>query len=51
MVVLVWAVLGDIQQQLDGAPLDLYINTHEHMDHIQGPLYGAQKLGIIQRVR
>ncbi|MCO4054251.1 MAG: hypothetical protein HEQ16_09410 [Bosea sp.] len=39
-------VLTDIASELGGKPLDLYIMTHEHMDHVQGMLYGAQKLGI-----
>jgi hypothetical protein len=29
-------VLEDIQQVLDGQPLDLYVMTHEHLDHVQG---------------
>lgn len=40
------AVLRDIAAELDGNPLDLYISTHEHMDHIQGLLHGKKKLGI-----
>lgn len=40
------AVLADIQEQLAGQPLDLYVMTHEHLDHVQGLLYGAEKLGI-----
>jgi hypothetical protein len=39
-------VLENIKQELGGKPLDLYIMTHEHMDHVQGLLFGAQKLGI-----
>lgn len=44
-------VLADIQQELAGAPLDLYVMTHEHMDHVQGLLYGARKLGIEIKAR
>src|SRR5215470_11066944 len=40
------AVLNNIQQELGGKPLDLYVMTHEHMDHIKGLLFGAKKLGI-----
>ena len=40
------AVLGNIRDELGGKPLDLYVMTHEHMDHIQGPLFGSQKLNI-----
>jgi hypothetical protein len=32
-------VMEDILAELDGAPLDLYILTHEHMDHTQGLPY------------
>ena len=39
-------VLEDIRSELGGAPLDLYVMTHEHMDHVQGMLYGKSKLGI-----
>ncbi len=39
-------VLADIQKQLAGQPLDLYVMTHEHLDHIQGLFYGAEKLGV-----
>jgi glyoxylase-like metal-dependent hydrolase (beta-lactamase superfamily II) len=34
-------VLGSIQKTLAGKPLDLYIMTHEHLDHVQGLFYGA----------
>jgi len=39
-------VLKNIIKVLDGAPLDLYISTHEHMDHVQGFLYASEQLGI-----
>jgi hypothetical protein len=39
-------VLENIRDELDGRPIDLYIMTHEHMDHVQGLLHGAKKLGI-----
>jgi hypothetical protein len=35
-------VVKDILAELAGRPLDLYIMTHEHMDHVQGLLYAAQ---------
>jgi hypothetical protein len=38
-------VVDDIAAMLDGEPLDLYVMTHEHMDHVQGLLYASQKLG------
>jgi hypothetical protein len=44
-------VLANIQAELAGAPLDLYVMTHEHMDHVQGLLYGARKLGIEIKAR
>jgi hypothetical protein len=37
-------VLEDVLHELAGQPLDLYIMTHEHMDHVQGLLYGEQKI-------
>jgi hypothetical protein len=32
-------VIADILKELDGKGLDLYVMTHEHMDHVQGLLY------------
>jgi beta-lactamase superfamily II metal-dependent hydrolase len=32
-------VVHDILRELDRRPLDLYVMTHEHMDHIQGLLW------------
>lgn len=43
-------VLRDIVARTGGI-LDLYVMTHEHMDHIQGPLYCARKLGVSLRAR
>ncbi len=37
-------VVNDILSQLNGKPLDLYIMTHEHMDHVQGLLYANKKV-------
>lgn len=34
-------VIDDIRRELGGRPADLYIMTHEHLDHVQGPLYCA----------
>lgn len=45
------SVLENIRDELDGAPLDLYVMTHEHMDHVQGLLHGAKKLGIEFKAR
>lgn len=39
------AVLANIRDELGGQPVDLYVMTHEHMDHVQGPLLGS-KLGL-----
>jgi beta-lactamase superfamily II metal-dependent hydrolase len=39
-------VLENIQSELGGKPIDLYLMTHEHMDHVQGLLHGSKKLGI-----
>jgi phosphoribosyl 1,2-cyclic phosphodiesterase len=37
-------VFGDLTTVLNGRPVDLYIMTHEHMDHVQGLPYAANKL-------
>lgn len=38
------AVIEDILDVLDGKPLDLYVMTHEHLDHVQGLFYASKKL-------
>lgn len=38
------AVIEDILRELGGRPLDLYVMTHEHLDHVQGLYYAATKL-------
>src|SRR5687768_11266938 len=35
--------VDDIIAELGGKPLDLYVMTHEHLDHIQGLYYVASK--------
>lgn len=37
-------VIDDVVELLDGKPLDLYVMTHEHMDHVQGLLHVATKV-------
>lgn len=37
-------VLADILKELDGHHLDLYVMTHEHLDHTQGLPHAAWKL-------
>jgi beta-lactamase superfamily II metal-dependent hydrolase len=32
-------VIDDIKARLKGKPLDLFVMTHEHLDHVQGPFY------------
>jgi len=39
-------IIKNIIKELAGAPLDLYVMSHEHMDHVQGMLYASEKLGI-----
>ncbi len=39
-------VARDILRVLDGRPVDLYVMTHEHMDHVQGLKYVAERLNI-----
>jgi len=44
-------VVQDIESQLHGRPLDLYVMTHEHLDHIQGLPYVHARLGADLRAR
>lgn len=37
------AVVADIVKELAGKPLDLYVMTHEHLDHVQGLFHAASK--------
>ncbi len=37
-------VVENILHELAGQPLDLYVMTHEHLDHAQGLFYAATKL-------
>lgn len=37
-------VLHDVLHELDGRPLDLYVMTHEHLDHVQGLLHFQKKV-------
>jgi len=39
-------VIRDVQRATKGRPLDLYVMTHEHMDHVQGPLCASRKFGL-----
>ncbi len=39
-------VIEDILEELGGEPLDLYVMTHEHMDHVQGLLWAHEKRGL-----
>lgn len=36
-------VVEDILQELGGKPLDLYVMTHEHLDHVQGLYYADRR--------
>jgi len=36
--------IDNIISQLDGRPLDLYVMTHEHMDHVQGLFHVASEV-------
>jgi beta-lactamase superfamily II metal-dependent hydrolase len=36
-------VIDDVVAELDGKPLDLYVMTHEHLDHVQGLFHVATK--------
>ena len=37
-------VIDDILAVLAGQPLDLYVMTHEHLDHVQGLFYASDQL-------
>ena len=37
-------VVASILDELGGKPLDLYVMTHEHLDHVQGLFYASTKL-------
>lgn len=37
-------VVEDVLRELNGKPLDLYVMTHEHLDHVQGLSYAEEKL-------
>lgn len=39
-------IVEDIRAELGGASIDLYIMTHEHLDHVQGLLYAEEKEGL-----
>ncbi len=37
-------MLDDVTAKLGGKPLDLFVMTHEHLDHVQGFLHASEKL-------
>jgi beta-lactamase superfamily II metal-dependent hydrolase len=37
-------IMDNVLSELDGQPLDLFVMTHEHMDHVQGVYYAERKL-------
>jgi beta-lactamase superfamily II metal-dependent hydrolase len=37
-------VVADIERQLGNNPVDLYVMTHEHMDHVKGLLHASTNL-------
>jgi beta-lactamase superfamily II metal-dependent hydrolase len=39
-------VIEDVLHELAGAPLDLYVMTHEHLDHVQGLRYASDRFGL-----
>ncbi len=39
-------VVRNIQKTLNGQPLDLFVLTHEHLDHVQGLYYAWRTWGI-----
>jgi hypothetical protein len=37
-------IVDNVLEVLDGDPLDLYVMSHEHLDHVQGPLFTSTRL-------
>lgn len=37
-------VIKDVLHELGGQPLDLYVMTHEHLDHVQGLYYAEEEI-------
>lgn len=44
-------VIENILEALNDHPLDLYVMTHEHLDHVQGLLYASEELGFEIKAR
>jgi hypothetical protein len=44
-------VIENIIELLQGEPLDLYVMSHEHLDHVQGLLYASEELGLDIKAR
>ena len=44
-------VFEDILAVLDGRPVDVYVMTHEHLDHVQGLKFAADRLGLAPPIR
>lgn len=39
-------VLKDVEKELKGKPLDLYVMTHDHLDHVQGLFFCSNKYDL-----
>ena len=44
-------IVDDVIAELGGKPLDLYVMTHEHLDHVQGLFYYASKHSTVQQLK
>jgi beta-lactamase superfamily II metal-dependent hydrolase len=44
-------VIDDIIARLGGKPLDLYVMTHEHLDHVQGLFHASDKFNKTIQVK
>lgn len=44
-------VFHDIVTELDGRPVDLYVMTHEHLDHVQGLLWAETSMDPPVQIR
>jgi beta-lactamase superfamily II metal-dependent hydrolase len=44
-------IVRDILSELGGEPLDLYVMTHEHLDHVQGLFFASVQHGLDLKAR
>lgn len=44
-------IITDVLAELNGKPLDLYVSTHEHLDHVQGLFFAHHEHGLDLDIR